>query len=107
MNVIGGAVDDDRRGLHSADDASQVGEQIVTEPRRNQSPSLLGAEDQVNNDVAGSVCHFSFAPLGLFVLKASLPTACAVGCNLAPLRGWVTLTLRPGMDIIRSGSNWM
>jgi hypothetical protein len=31
---------------------------------------------------------FSFAPSGLVIFSCFLPTACAVGCILSPLRGW-------------------
>jgi len=29
-----------------------------------------------------------FRPFGAELIPHSSPTACAVGCNLAPLRGW-------------------
>jgi hypothetical protein len=41
-----------------------------------------------------SLREFSFAPLGLGLLLHLFPTACAVGCILAPLRGWGSEALR-------------
>jgi len=42
MNVIGGAVSDQRRSLHLADDASQVGKQMVAERWLDQRASSSG-----------------------------------------------------------------
>ena len=38
--------------------------------------------------IAAATRPFSFAPSGLAHFSADAPTACAVGCILAPLRGW-------------------
>jgi hypothetical protein len=50
-------------------------------------------EEQGIADVEEDGCdigeHQSFAPSGLIVFGAGIPTACAVGCILAPLRGLV------------------
>jgi hypothetical protein len=49
-----------------------------------RSPSIRGL-----STVPPSLCHsFSFAPSGACLFSLSPPTACAVGCNLSPLRGW-------------------
>jgi len=44
-----------------------------------------------------TVCckELSFAPAGLVLLKIFQPTACAVGCVLSPLCGWVPKGLKP------------
>jgi hypothetical protein len=45
--------------------------------------------------VSQSLCHnHSFAPSGLNQFPP-LPTACAVGCNLAPLRGYFEALIPP------------
>src|ERR1019366_2563468 len=36
-----------------------------------------------------TACHNSFAPTGLVQIFVLRPTACAVGCILSPLRGWL------------------
>jgi hypothetical protein len=45
----------------------------------------LGAEDQMQQNIAGCMRQASFAPARGFSLRCYPPTACAVGCILAPL----------------------
>jgi hypothetical protein len=73
--------------VHLADDAADVGEKIVADFRGNERLTALRAEDQVKDKIAGGVRQVSFAPSELAALIACFPTACAVGCILAPLRG--------------------
>jgi hypothetical protein len=47
----------------------------------------LGSNGPFAGGGARATQGYSFAPLGLFHLPFG-PTACAVGCNLAPPRGW-------------------
>ena len=44
----------------------------------------------------------SFAPSGLACFHL-LPTACAVGCSLSPLRGWITDRVRASLIVPASG----
>jgi hypothetical protein len=53
----------------------------------DEGTASLGAEDYVDNEIGCGVSQVSFAPSGLDTSFAALPTACAVGCILAPLRG--------------------
>jgi len=85
VNVIGGPVDDESRSTHLANDAAEIGEEVGTEFGFDQRAALVGAEDDVQQDIAAGVRHF-FRPFrGLAIYR--IPTACAVGCNIAPLRG--------------------
>ncbi len=87
MNVIGGTVDDHCRSLYFSDDASKISKQIIAELRLNQRTPPLSAGDQMQQNVAGCVRQASFAPAGAAPFVLSHP-ACAVGCILAPLRGF-------------------
>ena len=40
----------------------------------------------------------SFAPLGPVLFPHVIPTACAVGCTLPPLRGWMHIDTMGGSD---------
>jgi hypothetical protein len=73
--------------VHLADDASEVCEEIGTDFRGYYRPAAFSAEDQVNDEISSSVSQVSFAPSELDNSCASVPTARAVGCILAPLRG--------------------
>ncbi|MGB9072707.1 MAG: hypothetical protein WCC22_08545, partial [Terriglobales bacterium] len=50
------------RALHFADDPSEVGEKIGADFGGDQRPAPLGAEDQVDHDIAGRVCQ-ALSPL--------------------------------------------
>ena len=87
MNVIRGAVDDQCGSAHFADNASEVGEQIVAELWLDKRKPALCAENYMQTGCWQMYEAESFAPLGLS-LRGSRPTACAVGCILAPLCGF-------------------
>jgi hypothetical protein len=55
----------------------------------DQWTAVFGAEDQVEEDIAGCMRHFLSPLRGLVVGR--LPTACAVGCILALLRSFPVL----------------
>jgi hypothetical protein len=87
VHVIGRTVNDKCGAVHLADDASEVGEEIGTDFRGYYRPAAFRAEDQVNNEIANGMSQSSFAPSELYTFCAFVPTACAVGCILTPLRG--------------------
>ncbi len=87
MNVIRGAVDDQCGSAHFADNASEVGEQIVAELWLDKRKPALCAENYMQKDVGRCMRQSLSPPLGLS-LRGSRPTACAVGCILAPLCGF-------------------
>src|SRR5258705_5561247 len=106
--------------MQFADDPSQVGEKVGTNVRTYQREAGLGAEDQVEDNIAKRMRQF-LSPLRGLPPFIRLPTACAVGCNLAPLRGWCAAGsawagavrasvekhywtwLHPGCDLTQSG----
>ena len=69
MNVIGGPVDDESRSTHLANDAAEIGEEVGTEFGFDQRAALVGAEDDVQQDIAAGVRHF-FAPSGAWPFTA-------------------------------------
>jgi hypothetical protein len=73
VNVIGCAVDDERRGLHFANDAAEVGEKIGADFGSDQRRAAFGAEDQVKDEAASGVGQVSFAPSELDVCFAAYP----------------------------------
>jgi len=85
MSVISCAVDDQCGCLHFADDAPEVGKQISSKIWLDQRAPPLGAENQMQQNVAGGMRQASFDPAGASPLFFRFPTACAVGCILAPL----------------------
>jgi hypothetical protein len=85
MDVIFSAIHDQRGSLHFSDNPTQIGEQVRFETRRDKRLPIFCAEDQVDDDISKCVRQF-FRPSGL-ACATSLPTACAVGCILAPLSG--------------------
>ena len=85
MNVISCAVADQCGCVDFADDASEVGKQISAKIWLNQRAPPSGAEDQMQQNIAGCMRQASFAPAGGFSFRCYPPTACAVGCILAPL----------------------
>jgi len=52
VDVIGFAVDGERRPVHLADDAAKIGEEIVAEFGFDQGPPLRGREDEMQQDVS-------------------------------------------------------
>jgi len=58
VNVVGGAVDDERRGMQFADDPSKVGEKVGTNVRTYQREAGFGAEDQVEDNIAKRMRQF-------------------------------------------------
>src|SRR5208283_1492911 len=85
VHMVGGAIDDERGATNFANDAAEVGEQIGANFRSDERLAILGAEDQVEDEIAGGMGQVSFAPSELAVFFGCLPTACAVGCILALL----------------------
>src|SRR5579872_4789705 len=85
MNVVSCTVDDQRGCPNFTDDASEVGKQISAKIWLDQGTPPLGAEDQMQQNIAGCMRQASFAPARGFSLRCYPPTACAVGCILAPL----------------------
>ncbi len=68
MNMIGHAVDDERRATHFADDAAQVSEYVIADVQHEERQSLFGRENQMNNDVTAGLGHFLSPFQGLVVL---------------------------------------
>ena len=62
MDVIARAVDDERGSVHLANDATEIGEKIGADLGSYKSLAAFGAEDQVNNKIAGGMSQVSFAP---------------------------------------------
>ena len=98
MNMIGHAVDNDRRATHFADNAAKVGEYIIADVRRDERQPLFGREDQVDNDVAAGLGHGSFALSGLgdcltFTQGEAQRARLTLGCILLPLRGCAIVAL--------------
>ncbi len=67
----------------------------------DQRAPALRREDEMQQDVAGSVGHASCAPPGLLKSFLALPTACAVGSGPSPPRGFVN-----GVRFRPSFRNW-
>ena len=84
MNVIRCTVNNQRCSLNFTDDASEVGKQISAKLWLDQRPTSLGAEDQMQQNIAKCMRQV-FRPCRGFSLRSRPPTACAVGCILVPL----------------------
>jgi len=93
MNVIRPAIDDQGAAVHFADDAAEIGEQVGPEFGLDQRAAFASTEDQMEQDVAARMRYF-LRPSGGWHVFARLPTAHAVGCILAPLRGCSRSQLR-------------
>jgi hypothetical protein len=65
VNMVGDAVDDQRRGTHFADNAAEVGEQVGLYFRCDKKCTLFRGENQMDDDVAAGLGHVSFALSGL------------------------------------------
>ena len=75
MDVIGRAVNDEGGASHFANDAAEVGEEIGADFGRDEWTSILGAEDEVKDEIAGRVRQDSFAPSELACSFVLFPTA--------------------------------
>ncbi|MGB9074727.1 MAG: hypothetical protein WCC22_18970 [Terriglobales bacterium] len=64
MDVIGGAIDDERRATQFADNAPEVGKEIVADFGSDEEPASLGAEDYVDDEIGRGVRQVFFRPLG-------------------------------------------
>ncbi len=87
VDMIRDAFDDQWRPVHFADDAAEIGEQVVAEFGFDQRPPLRGREDEMQQDVSRCMGHFLTPLPGLAVRLRRLPTPCGVGGILSPLRG--------------------
>ena len=64
MDVIGGAIDDERRATQFADNAPEVGKEIVADFGSDEGPASLGAEDYVDDEIGRGVRQVFFRPFG-------------------------------------------
>jgi hypothetical protein len=88
MDVIGSAINDECRATQFADNAPEVGKEIVADFGSDGGTASLGAEDYVDDEIGRGVRQVFFRPFGAgSFFSVPLPTACAVGCILAPRRG--------------------
>ena len=60
--MIRRSVDDKRGRPHFVNDPTQISEKINRKLRCDQRPPFLGAEDQMNYDVARGLRHYFFRP---------------------------------------------
>src|SRR5579864_2163829 len=65
MNVIGRTVDVQRRTVHFANDTAEISEKIAAKVGLDQRAPALRGEDQMQQNIAGCMGHFSCAPPGL------------------------------------------
>ena len=93
MNVISCAVDDQCGCLHFADDASEVGKQIRAELSFNERTPSLGAENQMQQDVARCMRQASFAPAGASPFAVTDPRLAPWAAFLRRYRGFLIITL--------------
>jgi hypothetical protein len=63
VNVIGGAVDDDRRALQFTDNAAHVCVQLVLQVRFDEGRAVFRAENYMRQEIRVRVGHF-FRPSG-------------------------------------------
>ena len=94
MNVVNCAVDDQRCSPNFTDDASEVGKQISSKIWLDQRTPPSGAEDQMQQNIAGCMRQASFAPAGAspFVFE-SHPRLAPWAAFLRRYRGFVIITL--------------
>jgi len=93
MNMIGGAVNDQRRSLHFADDASEVSKQIFTKLWLNHGTPPLGAEDQMQQNIARSMRQAPFAPAGASPFVLAYPRLAPWAGFLRRYRGFLIITV--------------
>jgi len=66
---------------------------VPAQPRRGAKERHIQSDSAVSGKDRRA--EFLLSPLrGFFPSSSRYPTACAVGCNLAPLRGWRSHGLR-------------
>src|ERR1700758_1099070 len=65
VNVVRSAIDDQRRTVHFANDTAEISEKIAAKVGLDQRAPALRGEDQMQQNIAGCMGHFSCAPPGL------------------------------------------
>jgi len=93
MNVISRAVDDQCGCMNFADDASEVGKQIVTKLWLNQGTPPLGAEDHMQQNIARSMGQAPFAPHGASPFVLAYPRLAPWAGFLRRYRGFLIITV--------------
>src|SRR5580704_8299518 len=93
MNVISCAVDDQCSCMNFADDASEVGKQISAKIRLDQRTPPSGAEDQMQQNIAGCVRQASFAPAGASPFAVTHPRLAPWAAFLRRYRGFLIITV--------------
>ena len=93
MNVISCAVDDQCGCMDFADDASEVGKQISAKIWLDQRTPPLGAEDQMQQNIAGRMRQASFAPAGASPFAVTHPRLAPWAAFLRRYRGFLIITL--------------
>lgn len=58
MNVVDGSINYQSGAVHFANDAAEVGEQVIAEFGFHQGSAFAGAEYEVEKDIAAGVGHF-------------------------------------------------
>ena len=93
MNVVSCTVDDQCSCMNFADDASEVGKQISSKIRLDQRTPPLGAEDQMQQNIAGCVRQASFAPAGASPFAVTHPRLAPWAAFLRRYRGFLIITV--------------
>ena len=93
MNVISRAVDDQCGGMDFADDSSEVGKQISSKIWLDQRTPPSGAEDQMQQNIAGCMRQASFAPAGASPFVLAHPRLAPWAAFLRRYRGFLIITL--------------
>ena len=93
MNVISGTVDDQRRSASFTDDAPEVGKEISAEIWLDQRTPALGAEDQMQQNIAGCMGQASFAPAGASPFVLAYPRLAPWAAFLRRYRGFLIITV--------------
>jgi hypothetical protein len=92
MNVISHAVDDQRCSLNFTDDASEVGKQTSAKIWLDQRPPPLGAEDQMQQNIAGCMRQV-FRPCRGFSFVLAHPRLAPWAAFLRRYRGLLIITV--------------
>jgi hypothetical protein len=93
MNVVSCTVDDQRCSLNFADDASEVGKQISSKIWLDQRTPPSGAEDQMQQNIAGCMRQASFAPAGASPFAVTHPRLAPWAAFLRRYRGFLIITV--------------
>jgi hypothetical protein len=93
MNVVNCAVDDQSRSPNFTDDASEVGKQIASKTWLDQRTASSGAEDQMQQNIAGCMRQASFAPAGASPFAVTHPRLTPWAAFLRRCRGFLIITL--------------